>query len=155
MITFFFLIFENKKIKKTASTKTSVTGPFLINLRWLITAACKPFKGQEGAFKRARLGLISVFETNCVITQRACEEGKKKQRDSSHHCECCNILWRCEKVVRVKYGHVRLQQMHLAAHLLTRERLWILKGFQREVIHNFDCISSSWRDAVYARFLIL
>lgn len=37
----------------------------------------------------------------------------------------------------------RLQQMHLAAHLLTGERLWILKGFQREVIHNFDCISSS------------
>ncbi len=37
--------------------------------------------------------------------------------------------------------------MHLAAHLLTGERLWILKGFQREVIHNFDCISSSWSDA--------
>lgn len=43
----------------------------------------------------------------------------------------------------------RLQQMHLAAHLLTGERLWILKGFQREVIHNFDCISSSWRDAAH------
>lgn len=43
----------------------------------------------------------------------------------------------------------RLQQMHLAAHLLTGERLWILKGFQREVIHNFDCISSGWRDAVH------
>ena len=42
------------------------------------------------------------------------------------------------EIVRVKYGHVGLQQMHLAAHLLTGERLWILKGFQREVIHNFE-----------------
>lgn len=33
--------------------------------------------------------------------------------------------------------------MHLAAHLITAERLWILKGFQRKVIHNFDCNSSS------------
>lgn len=43
----------------------------------------------------------------------------------------------------------RLQQMHLAARSLTGGGLWILKGFQREVIHNFDCISSSWRDAVH------
>lgn len=32
--------------------------------------------------------------------------------------------------------------MHHAAHLLARERVWILKGFQREVIHNFDDISA-------------
>lgn len=34
--------------------------------------------------------------------------------------------------------------MHLASDLLTAERLWSLRGFQRDVIHNFDCISSSF-----------
>lgn len=32
----------------------------------------------------------------------------EKAPGSSHHSECCNILWRCEKVVRVKYGHVSI-----------------------------------------------
>lgn len=41
---------------------------------------------------------------NCVIMVKVRE--KKAPAGSSHHSECCNILWRCEKVVRVKYGHV-------------------------------------------------
>lgn len=36
----------------------------------------------------------------------------------------------------------RLQQMHLAAHLLSRERLWILKGFSTRGDSQFDCIFS-------------
>lgn len=39
--------------------------------------------------------------------------------------------------------------MHHAAHLLARERLWILKGFQREVIHNFDDISTHQREGLH------
>lgn len=39
--------------------------------------------------------------------------------------------------------------MHPAAHLLARERLWILKGFQREVIHNFDNISAQRSEGVH------
>lgn len=42
--------------------------------------------------------------------------------------------------------------MHHAAHLLARERLWILKGFQREVIHNFDDISTHRREGVHVVF---
>lgn len=49
----------------------------------------------------------------------------------------------------------RLQQMHLAAHLLTGKDCGFLKGFQREVIHNFfffACIFPSWREAANACF---
>lgn len=45
--------------------------------------------------------------------------------------------------------------MHHAAHLLARERVWILKGFQREVIHNFDDISAHTEEREYTWFLIL
>lgn len=33
----------------------------------------------------------------------------------SHHFECCNILWRCEEVVRVKYGHVSIPEASVNA----------------------------------------
>lgn len=42
--------------------------------------------------------------------------------------------------------------MHRAAHLLARGRLWILKGFQREVIHNVDDIFTHRREGVHVAF---
>lgn len=60
----------------------------------------------------SEMGLITVFEKTCVITEEVCE---KKTPRPSHHFECCNILWRCEEVVRVKYGHVSIPEASVNA----------------------------------------
>lgn len=74
-----------------------------------IRTAYKLFKGQNSLLCEWIRANRCFFETNCVITQKVCEE-KKSPRRLSHHSECCNILWRCEKVVRVKYGHVSIRK---------------------------------------------
>lgn len=60
----------------------------------------------------SEIGLISVwfFLRQTALLRRKCVRKKKSPRRLSHHSECCNILWRCEKVVRVKYGHVSIRK---------------------------------------------
>lgn len=77
-----------------------------------IRAANKLSLKARTRFYVSEIGLISgcfIFRQTALL-RRKCVRKKKSPRRLSHHSECCNILWRCEKVVRVKYGHVSIRK---------------------------------------------
>lgn len=84
-------------------------------------------------------GLISVFWRESVQ--------EKWRLGSSHHFECCNILWRCAGGCKSEILPRSLRKGFSKCATLPicspgGKECWILKGFQREVIHNFDDISA-------------
>lgn len=53
-----------------------------------------------------RLVLILGAQNKHVMLLLLSLAALERKRGSTHHPECCNILWRCEELERVKYGTV-------------------------------------------------